>query len=188
MLQRFIGAFAVLLILSGCVTHHAAKDYPDYLAEYESPSQLVATGLAAQYALTERARNYQSVYKPAQMGDKWLIEVGKMFRDTLEGPTVQRAFTALEHGGEQPLRLEFDINDYRFRTIRNVTSNVSFTMHVKAVRDGETVLSEVYSGEGDAPPGKMIFGAVGTRSAIQEATTVAFESALRKLSHDLAEL
>ena len=172
--------------LAGCA-HSVSNDYASYLRGNKGEFLFPQTGYEAQYYVAPQVRDntYTAVSAMAGAANSWNIEFGAMLLDTLESDDYRGAFTTLseikENVPSEGLLFKYDYVNYRF-----INNRAEISLRIIVDRDGQQILSKVYSRNGVSQGGKMFWGGAFTMSnAIQQSTKSALDQILADSLADL---
>ncbi|MCL2875818.1 MAG: hypothetical protein FWF12_05930 [Betaproteobacteria bacterium] len=165
------------------------KDYPKYLENNVGESQLPATDKADQYYLPPQTKSFSYEFRSfiTGVGNKWVVEIGKMLDDTLKSVDVQKAFgtlAAVDSESAPGTTLVFELQDYKFEDFR-----AKISLNVKLMKTGTPAFEKNYTKEGKEQGGKMFLGGTfAQKNAVQQSTKLVLDEILRELIADLSGL
>ena len=182
---------ALLVILlalfsSGCATQ-VDEDYSNYLANNQGRVIFPKVDKSAQYYLDEETANHSVEIKSwlAGITNSWTVRMGEILDATMQGYDMQVSFDSLSKTDSDEdideLTLLFHLNRYQFADFHAL---IDLTIEVR--RNGNQLLSERYTANGQSQGGKMAWGGgFAMKNAIQQSTKLALDEILANFLNDL---
>lgn len=187
LIQVMIAALAILSVTGCTISHHVAKDYPQYLANNSGRSNLPTTDKVAEYGLASSTQQHRYQFRAAVTGyaNLWIVEFGQMLDAAMMSADVQRAFDGISKvpdtkAAEGDL-LVFSLQHYSFEDF-----GAHIVLAVSVVTSDGIAFEKTYAQAGKSQGGKMFWGgAFAQKNAVQQSTKLALDEILGQLIVDL---